>query len=157
MTKHFPNDSLSHSKESSISGPRRLPSQTLMTPSMKDAPRQKNRGVGTVGVQESGAKIGNRSSIGCRVRVRSRVRVGSGVKVENAVRVADEVRARRGPRAVGVKRAECTASMRHENMGSGRPSLEKRGQVSPPAAPHNGMGSAPSSRHPQVNGRSSSN
>ena len=47
MTKHWPNDSLPLSKESSASEPRCLPSQTLMTPSMEDVPRQKNEKVRT--------------------------------------------------------------------------------------------------------------
>ena len=157
MTKHWPNDSLPHSKESSTNRPRHLPSQTLMMPSTKDAPKQKNGRVRTQGVQGSGAKRDNRNSIGHGVRVGSRVRVRNGVKVKNGVRVADEVRARSGPRAMGMMRVERAASMRCGNPGSGRPSIKKRGLASPPAAPHNRMGGALSSRHPQVNGQSSYN
>ena len=98
-----------------------------------------------MGVQGSGMKIGNRNSI------------GHGVKAKNRVRVTDVVTAGSGPRAVGMMRAERTASMRHENPESGRPSIKRRDPASPPAAPHNWMGGAPSSRHPQVNVRSSSN
>ena len=152
MTKHWPNDSLPRSKESSASRPRHLPSQTLKMPSTKDMPKQKNGRVGTKGVQGSGVKRDNRNSIGHGVRVGSRVRVGNGVKVKNGVRVANEVRARSGPRAMGMMRVERAASMRCGNPGSGRPSVKKRGPASPPAAPHNGMGSVPSSWRPQVNG-----
>ena len=72
-----------------------------------------------MGIQGSGAKIGNRNSI------------GHGVRVGSGVRVAGEVRARSGPRAVGMMRAERAASMRHENPGSGHPSVKRRGLASP--------------------------
>ena len=122
-----------------------------MTLLMEDVPRQKNERVGTVGVQGSGTKIGNRNSTGQGVRVRS------GVRVESGVRVTADVRARSSPRAMGAMRVERAVSMRCKNPGSGHPSIKRRDPASPPAAPHNRMGSALSSRHPQVNGRSSSN
>ena len=78
-------------------------------------------------------------------------------KSQKGARVADIARARRGPRVMGAKRAGCTASMRCESPGSDCLSAENRGQVSPQTAPHNGMGGVPNSRHPQVNGQSSSN
>ena len=103
------------------------------------------------GIQGSRAKIGNRNLIGCRVKV------GSGVKVESRVRVTNEVKARSGPRAMGVMRVEHMASMRCQSPGSECPSVKRRSLASPPVAPHNRKSGMPSSWHPQVNGRSSSN
>ena len=151
MTKHWPDNSPPHWKQSSTSKPRHLPSQTPMMPPTKDVPKARNRRVRTVDVQGSGMKIDKRNLIGHGVRA------GNRVKVENEIRVTDVVRVRSGPRAVGVIRVECTASMRRGNPGSGHHSVKRRGPASPPVAPHNGMGSAPSSRCPQVNGRNSSN
>ena len=105
-----------------------------------------------MGIQGSGAKIGNRNSIGHEARVGSEARVRNGVKVKSGVRVADKVRARSGPRAMGVMRAECTASMRCENPVSGHPSVKRRGLASPPVAPHNRISGTLNSQRPQVNG-----
>ena len=108
MTKHWPNGSPPHWKQSSASEPKRLPSRTLTTPSIEDMPKLQNGRVGTGDVQESGTRTGRRNL----PELGHAARVGNAVRARSEARVAGGARAGRGPRAVGVMRERHVAGMR---------------------------------------------
>ena len=69
--------------ENSTNRLRHLHSQTLMTPSVRNAPRWKNVRIGTVDTPELGVNAANGNSI------------GHGARVANEIRVASEARAKK--------------------------------------------------------------
>ena len=103
-----------------------------MMPSMEDAPKPQNGGVGIGGIQESEAKIGKRNStgLGCAVRTGSAVRVGS------AARVVSGARAGKGRRAMGAIRPRHAGRYEMQKPGVW---LSQRRREEPSQSPSNTM------------------